>query len=42
MLFCVILAKGDDWEEHGPSPKQVKSWSHIHSIIAQIVAIMPM
>lgn len=44
MMMCVMMtfsAEGENWED-GPSPETVAKWSNIHTIIAQIIAIMPM
>lgn len=35
------VAEGENWED-SPSPEAVAKWSNAHTIIAQIVAIMPM
>ncbi|XP_063378500.1 RNA polymerase I-specific transcription initiation factor RRN3 [Cydia fagiglandana] len=40
-LITQFKANGDNWDEHPPA-ETVKLWSNIHSLIAQIVATMPM
>lgn len=36
-----VLVEGEHWE-NSPNAEQITWWSHIHTIIAQIVATMPM
>ncbi|KAI8434556.1 hypothetical protein MSG28_003102 [Choristoneura fumiferana] len=40
-LVKKFRVEGENWDEHPPS-ETVAVWSNIHTIIAQIVAIMPM
>lgn len=37
----LFSAEGENWGD-SPPPEQVSKWSNIHTVIAQIVAIMPM
>lgn len=38
--FC-FSAEGENWEDT-PSTELVLRWSNIHTVIAKIVAVMPM
>ncbi|CAH2086131.1 unnamed protein product [Euphydryas editha] len=40
-LVKLFKTDGENWDDK-PSPEMVSKWSNIHTIIAQIVAVMPM
>ncbi|KAL0842378.1 hypothetical protein ABMA28_014499 [Loxostege sticticalis] len=40
-LIKLFKAEGENWGD-SPPPEKVSKWSNIHTVIAQIVAIMPM
>ncbi|CAH2257992.1 jg25256 [Pararge aegeria aegeria] len=40
-LVKLFRADGENWEDT-PSPDIVSKWSNVHTVIAQIVAVMPM
>ncbi|KAJ0180729.1 hypothetical protein K1T71_004133 [Dendrolimus kikuchii] len=40
-LVKLLKADGENWE-NSPSPDLINQWSNVHTIIAQIVAIIPM
>lgn len=40
-MHFILTDDGENWEDQ-PTEKMVAKWSNIHTIIAQIVAVMPM
>lgn len=41
MMTMIFLANEENWDDTPPTEK-LNSWSNIHTIIGQIIAIMPM